>query len=283
MLPGLHATLASLVKHLERRELVSLTLFIQDIRESEVASLKGTISDAGGVGALKFHEADISEFKGLKTLHGDWMIYMRLFLPRLLPDAETILYLDSDLVVNTDACAFFDHKLNDIALGAINGPTVEWSLDHKFLRMVGLTDQDRSFNSGVLLFNAALWRKTDMVDRAMEMARNYAPYLISHDQSVLNGLFSKTFYELPKQFNTVVVPQDKPLPDEDCIYHFVGSPKPWDPLGRYFHGNWQLWNSVIKRTQFKWSDFLSHHFTAYGKRAWTLRRSYLRTLGKKQS
>ena len=249
MLPGLHATLASLVKHLERRELVSLTLFIQDIRESEVASLKGTISDVGGVGALKFHEADISEFKGLKTLHGDWMIYMRLFLPRLLPDAETILYLDSDLVVNTDACAFFDHKLNDIALGAINGPTVEWSLDHKFLRMVGLTDQDR----------------------------------ISHDQSVLNGLFSKTFYELPKQFNTVVVPQDKPLPDEDCIYHFVGSPKPWDPLGRYFHGNWQLWNSVIKRTQFKWSDFLSHHFTAYGKRAWTLRRSYLRTLGKKQS
>ena len=278
MLPGLHSTLASLVKNLSRREMVSLTLFIQDIVEHELDDLKGTVADAGGVGSLKFQEADTSEFKDLKTLHGEWMIYLRLLLPRLLPEAKTILYLDSDLIVNTDSCAFFDHDLGSAGLGAVDGAAVEWTLDRDFLKLVGLAETDRTFNSGVLIFNVEIWKKSGLVDRALEMARTYTDVLTSHDQSVLNAMFSRDFYKIPKQYNWGVAPEDKPLPKTDCIYHFVGSPKPWDPLGKYFHGNWQIWHSVIAQTKFRWGDFLSHHFGAYCKRAWTLRRSYVRTL-----
>lgn len=283
MLPGLHATLASLVKRLGRREMVSLTIFIQDISDGELTDLKGTVLDAGGVGALKFQEADTSDFKDLKTLHGEWMIYLRLLLPGLLPEARTILYLDSDLVINTDACAFFDHDLGNAGLGAVDGASVEWSLDREFLKLVGLSNDDRSFNSGVLLFNVETWKQNGLVERALEMARKYSDVLTSHDQSVLNAMFSREFHKIPPQYNRGIAPEDKLLPDTDCIYHFVGSPKPWDPLGRYFHGNWEIWNAVIKQTRFKWSDFLSYHFGAYCKRAWTLRRSYLRTLRRKQA
>jgi lipopolysaccharide biosynthesis glycosyltransferase len=282
MLPGLHATLASLVRNLGRRETVSLSLFVQDITGAELASIRGTILDAGGVGALTIHAADLSDFKNLKALQGDWMPYLRLHLPKLMPEADTILYLDSDLIVNTDACAFFEHKLEDFPLGAINGPTVAWSLDHVFLKTVGLTDDDRTFNSGVLLFNAKLWRKTGLVERALEMARTHTAILTSHDQSVLNALFSRNFYSLPEQFNIPVTPEDKPLALADGIYHFVGSPKPWDLYGRLFHGNWRIWNDVIRQTKFTWSDFLSHHRVAYRARAWTLRRSYLRTTLRKR-
>jgi len=278
MLPGLHATLASLVRHLGRRERVSLSLFVHDIKEGELASIRGTIRDAGGVGALTVHEAGLSDFKDLKALQGDRMPYLRLHLPRLMPEADTILYLDSDLIANTDACALFEHKLDDFPLGAVNGPTVAWSLDRDFLKTVGLTDDDRTFNSGVLLVNAKLWRKTGLVERAMEMARANSSILTSHDQSVLNGLFSRDFHGLAGQFNIEVTPEAGPLAVADGIYHFVGSPKPWDPCGRLFHGNWRIWNDVIRQTQFNWSDFLSHHSVAYGVRTWTLRRSYLRTL-----
>jgi lipopolysaccharide biosynthesis glycosyltransferase len=235
------------------------------------------------VGALKFQEADTSDFKDLKTLHGEWMIYLRLLLPRLLPDAKTILYLDSDLVVDTDACAFFDHDLGAAGLGAIDGAAVEWTLDRDFLRLVGLSNSDRTFNSGVLLFNVEVWKKNSLVERALEMARTHSDVLTSHDQSVLNAMFSRDFYKIPPQYNRGVAPEDRPLSKIDCIYHFVGSPKPWDPLGRYFHRNWEIWNSVITQTKFKWSDFLSHHFGAYCRRAWTLRRSYVRTLRRRQS
>ena len=277
MLPGLHATLRSLVKNLSKRDLVTLTVFFEDISDEELETLKGTIADAGGVGACHFQTADTSAFKDLNTLHGQSAVYLRLLLPKLLTDASKILYLDSDLIINTDACAIFAHELGNVPLAAIDAGTVEWCLDHKFLKSVGLTNQDRSFNSGVLVFNAALWRNEGLVEKSLEMARIHGEALTSHDQSVLNALFSRNFYKLPSQYNLQIAPTDKSLPDTESIYHFVGSPKPWDPRGAFFHRNWKIWHEVIKQTRFRWGDFLAQHGGAYVKRAWSLRRSYVRT------
>lgn len=278
MLPGLHATLGSLVRKLGQRELVSLTLFSEGITAAELSDIRGTIVDAGGVGALDFHEADPTEFRDLKTLHGEWMTYLRLLLPRLLPTAKTILYLDSDLVINTDACKFFDHDLGAAGIGAIDGASVEWTLDRDFLKLVGLTNDDRTFNAGILVFNVPVWKERGLVDNALEIARTHSDVLTSHDQSVLNAMFSREFYKLPKQYNLGIAPEDDPLDRSDCIYHFVGSPKPWDPFGKSVHRNWPLWHDTIRQTRFKWGPFLLHHFGAYYKRAWKLRRSYARTL-----
>jgi len=277
MLPGLHATLRSLVKNLSKRDQVILTIFFEDINDHELEALNGTIAGAGGVGTSHFQKADTDAFKDLKAMHGQWMAYLRLLLPDLLRDAPTILYLDSDLIINIDACAFFEYQLENFPIAAIDGGTIEWCLDYKFLRSVGLTDQDRSFNSGILLFNARLWREDRLIARSLEMARTHKEALTSHDQSVLNALFSRNFYKLPPQFNVQLSPTHKALPEMESIYHFVGSPKPWDLLGAYSHRNWKLWHAVIKQTRFRWGDFLTRHGGAYVKRAWSLRRSYVRT------
>jgi lipopolysaccharide biosynthesis glycosyltransferase len=278
MLPGLHATLASLTKNLGRREHVALTLFYQDIDAISLEELRGTVEDAGGVGALDFREADVTDFKHLRSLQGDWMTYLRLYLPRLLPDAATILYLDSDLVVNTDASAFFDVPLGEAPIGAIDGGTVLLNLDGAFLKTVGLQDDDRSFNAGVLLINAELWRTGGLIEQTMAFGKKHSEFLRSADQTILNALFARSFCPLPAHLNIAVLPQEARLPDSNGIFHFVGSPKPWDPLGRFFHGNWQMWRDVIVRTRFRWSHFLRHHVSSFALRAWTLRRSYLRTL-----
>ena len=277
MLPGLHATLASLVKNLGQRDQVSLTLFIQDISEKEQATIRGTVAQAGGVGDFAIREADISEFKGLKALHGDWMTYLRLLLPKLIPEADTLLYLDSDLIVNTDASAFFEHDLHDFPLGAVPAETVEWSLDRDLLKSVGLTDQDQCFNAGALIINSRVWRDQGLIERCLEFGKAHSSSLKSADQSILLSLFSRDFYRLPKQFNIMVGAGDKPFAISEGIYHFVGSPKPWDPFGKLIHGNWQIWHEVILQSRFKWSDFLLRHLSAYAGRAWILRRSYLRT------
>jgi lipopolysaccharide biosynthesis glycosyltransferase len=277
MLPGLHATLASLVEHLGRRDIVSLTLFVQDITEREQESIRATVTEAGGVASLIFRSADVSDFKGLRALQGDWMTYLRLYLAKLMPEADTILYLDSDLIVHTDACAIFAHRRDDSPLGAVKGETVAWSLDREFLKSVGLTDEDQCFNAGVLLINAALWRRTGLVERALEFGNTHSSQLKSADQAILVALFSRDFFGLPEQLNMGVDPAARPLAMTEGIYHFIGSPKPWDPLGRLVHGNWRMWSSVIRQTRFSWTDFLLRHFRAYGARAWTLRRSYIRT------
>ncbi len=278
MLPGLHATLSSLVRHLGRRDSVALTLFARDMTEPELEAIRGTVSDAGGVHSFDIREGDISEFKGLRALQGDWMTYLRLFLPKLLPGADTILYLDSDLIVNTDACRFFDLPLGEFPIGAVPEETVEWNLDGKFLKTVGLANEDICFNGGVLLLNARVWRETGLMDKALEFGKAHTASLGSADQTILLALFSRHFYRLPKAANLQIAATTEPLVPADGIYHFVGSPKPWDPLGRLIHRNWPLWHATIQRTRFHWGGFILGHVGAFTTRAWTLRRSYLKNI-----
>jgi lipopolysaccharide biosynthesis glycosyltransferase len=279
MLPGLHGTVFSLVKNLSRREEVALALFLQDVNDAESQALRRTVQQAGGVGQLLLRDADVSSFKGLKSFHGDWMAYMRLFLPNLLPEAETIVYLDSDLIVNTDVRAFFDLPLKDQPLAAVVGEPVQWSLDHKFLKSVGLANEDRCFNSGVLILNARAWRRQGLVERCLDFARTHDAAQKGHDQTILNAIFSRNFYGLARQFNLGVSTADR-LKLDDGIYHFIGSPKPWDPLGRFVHRSWRAWNKVIEQTSFNWNDYLKRHRPSYLRRAWNLRRSYLASLFK---
>ncbi|MCE0521825.1 MAG: glycosyltransferase family 8 protein [Methylacidiphilales bacterium] len=278
LLPGLHATLASLTRNLGRREKVELHLFISGIDEASQLELRRTVAESGGVGVLQFHEMDLSDFQDLRTLHGDRTIYMRLKLPDLLPDASLILYLDSDLIVNTDVCEMFALPLGDAPFGAVMAEPVSWSLDRDVFRKLGLNDDDRCLNSGVILFNAAVWRKTGVTQQALEFARTHPTLLKSHDQTILNALFSRTYCDLPKHYNAMLSPESRPVVASDAIYHFMGSPKPWDPLGNILHRNWRLWKDVIGKTRFRWSAFLAGHAGSYAARAWALRYSYLRVV-----
>jgi lipopolysaccharide biosynthesis glycosyltransferase len=92
---------------------------------------------------------------------------------------------------------------------------------------VGLNEDDRAFNSGVLLFDAEIWRSRDFSKHALDFAR--AHYI--HDQTVLNALFSRTFHSLPERYNRIVSANDHALVTvSDGVYHFLASPKPWDIL-----------------------------------------------------
>jgi lipopolysaccharide biosynthesis glycosyltransferase len=274
ILPGLHATLFSLTQRLGGRQNVILTLFVDNLSKQECEELKETVAKAGGVRALKFEQSDLAHFAGLRPLHGNLMNYMRLRLPELLPRADRILYLDSDLSVHTDLCLLFHQDLKGSPLGAVDVGTLKWDVDHDFYAKVGLDENDRSFNSGVLLFDAETWRNQDIGGRALAfgMVHNV------HDQTVLNALFSRTFHSLPERYNKLLGAADTPVIASDAVYHFLASPKPWDVCGRYIHRNYRLWHEAIVQTQFQSAKFLIKHSTDCLSRTWRLRRSYARTL-----
>lgn len=166
-----------------------LTLFVDDLTKRECEGLQETVAKAGGVRALKFEQADLSDFAAFRPLHGNLMNYMRLRLPKLLPRADRILYLDSDLSIHTDLCLLFHQDLKGLPLGAVDGGTLKWCIDHHFYPKVGLKDEDRSFNSGVLLLDAEIWRNQDIAGQALAFGREHQV----HDQTVLNALFLAAF------------------------------------------------------------------------------------------
>ena len=274
ILPGLHATLSSLTQRLSSRQNVVLTLFVHDITKQECEELRETVTKAGGVRVVKFEKADLSDLAALLPLHGNLMNYMRLRLPDLLPKAERILYLDSDLYIHTDLCLLFHQDLNGSPIGAVDAGTLKWCIDHNFYPKVGLNEDDRSFNSGVLLFDANIWRNQNIAGQALAFGRVHH----IHDQTVLNALFSRTFHPLPERYNRILGADHRPVTVSDGVYHFLASPKPWDMLGRYIHGNWHLWHETIIQTQFQPTRFFIEHFGNRLRRTWLLRRSYARTV-----
>jgi lipopolysaccharide biosynthesis glycosyltransferase len=274
ILPGLHATLFSLTERLGSRRNVVLTLFVDDLTKRECEELKETVAKGGGVCALKFELADLSDFAALRPLHGNLMNYMRLLLPKLLPSAGRILYLDSDLCIHTDLCPLFHEDLEGSPLGAVDGGTLRWCIDNDFYPKVGLNNDDRSFNSGVLLFDAEIWRNKDIGGQALAFGKAHNV----HDQTVLNALFSRTFHPLPEHYNRVLQAEFPPVTVSEGIYHFVGSPKPWDIGGKYAHGNWQLWHEASVQTLFHPTQYFLQHFAQRLSRTWLLRRSYARAL-----
>jgi lipopolysaccharide biosynthesis glycosyltransferase len=274
ILPGLHATLFSLTQRLGNRQDVVLTLFVDDLTKQECQELQKTVAKAGGVGALKFVQADLSAFAGFRPLLGNLMNYMRLRLPKLLPKADRILYLDSDLSIHTDLCLLFHQDLNGSPLGAVNVGALKWDIDRKFYPRVGLNEDDRCFNSGVMLLDAEIWRKQNIGEQTLAFGMLHQV----HDQTVLNSLFSRTFHPLPERYNRILGADHPPVMASDGVYHFLASPKPWDLWGRYIHGNWHLWHEAIVKTQFRPTHYRIKHSTDCLLRTWLLRRSYVRTV-----
>ncbi len=175
--------------------------------------------------------------------------------------------------MKADVCEMFTFPLGDNALGAIPAEMVRWSLDADVFHKLGLNDEGNYFNSGVLLINAAQWRKQGVIRQILDFARAHGPLLRSHDQTILNALFSLTYFHLPTRFNTPLGPGYPRAEETDNIFHFMGSPKPWDPVRATDAQQLAAVDEEIKTSRFRWSDYLSRYGSAYAVRAWALRKS----------
>ncbi|MCC5838576.1 MAG: hypothetical protein JJT96_00515 [Opitutales bacterium] len=252
MLPGLHVALLSLLEALDDpdREAVSIYLFLDNVPSEETRRLRETASLA----RHKRFELSVSEFspkapEGAVGLHGNATVYGRLRLPELLPNAVRCLYLDSDLVIHRDVREVFDHFDGEHILLVDGAGTREYALERDLFAKAGLSLQGPVFNSGVMGIDLALWRSTDVAGKCADTARVYGQELLSADQALLNIVLSDAFKALGDAYNTQLFPWAPPVDHlERRIYHFVGSPKPWDPFGAWFSSHYRLWWPIYKRT-----------------------------------
>ncbi len=278
ILPGLHATLASLVANANSPRTIQLYIFIEKIDEEELDALRTTITKSGGVGFIKFVPVTASVFGNLRSLQGDYMTYMRLYLPEFIEDCDRLLYLDSDLVITTDLSELYKTDLRGAIIGAAGVGVVRTALERPFFVKVGLSDDDRSFNGGVLLIDAKAWRKNHCTEKLLEFGHTHSADLVSADQAILVANFSRLFFALPREYN-INVAADSNLGDlKRGIYHFVGSPKPWDLFGSFIHRSYHIWGDLIGGSAFSEFRFIIKFWREHLRRAFIIRRSYARVL-----
>jgi lipopolysaccharide biosynthesis glycosyltransferase len=150
---------------------------------------------------------------------------------------------------------------------------------------LGLDEEAKYFNCGVLLIDLQHWRALEITKKCFEFIEKYPRQLIVADQTVLNWVFYESqFLELDSSYNIALYPTSKPVTPVSAaskIFHFVGSPKPWDFLGEILHSNYSFFEGVLSKTALR--RYKSYRGLTFSRAKRTLRlgRAYLYCLARK--
>jgi len=256
ILSGLHVTLFSALSH--TRSKVHIFLIHDGLNDGDIRDIHCTLSSFSEQYELVVIEGKSESFKSFRGIQGDHFTYMRLQVPELI-FVNRVIYLDSDLLVNVDLKELFDQDMKGYTLAAVDGgDTMSQGIDRELFKDIGLPGLSPYFNAGVLLIDSARWRQNSVFETCCKFAARHAKRLMAADQTVLNFIFQGNYLSLEPRFNVQLYPSRGRVdnggvspPQGDCIYHFVGAPKPWDTFGAYFHGNFFLWDKWFNRTGYK--------------------------------
>ena len=187
-----------------------------------------------------------------KQDHISSIAYARYFIPDYIPEAK-VLYLDSDLIVNTSLEKLFSIDLENKLLAAVKDTD-------------GIT-----FNTGVLLLDNQKCRQEKLKERLIEQSivtiREVEEGRFEHfngDQTIFNQVLQGDWLELDRTYNLQVGHDIVALynnwqahlafNDKPVVIHFTTYRKPWTTLiaNRYRDLWWEFHD-------LEWSQILQHH------------------------
>ena len=136
--------------------------------------------------------------------------FMRLFVPRYFKNYHKIIYLDCDIVLQTDIANLYCQDISGYMVGAVRDVHVgEVSKSNSVFRDyvvndLGLESAEDYFNAGVLMMNidevCKLYTSEDLFSLATSRKWNW------EDQDVLNKISKGKVYYFPYNWNVFWVP-----------------------------------------------------------------------------
>jgi len=180
--------------------------------------------------------------------------YAKFEIPELVAE-DKIIYLDSDMIVVKDLLPLwqlFDPKYSIMA--ASNPSYSKW----KDRDILGLEDQQKTFNAGVLLMNLKKIRETGTVQQLFDFTNRNHDQIKLLDEAAFNYVFQKDWAEIPSYYNyttlffrrkySIAGISKEEYSDAKrnlTIIHFTGRDKPWSFISP--HPMNRVWQSYYSR------------------------------------
>ncbi|WP_428030655.1 glycosyltransferase family 8 protein [Ancylobacter sp.] len=159
--------------------------------------------------------------------------YARILMPLSLPEATgRLLYIDCDTLVASSLAPLATLPMEGFALAAVDD--VARLVPQRHItrnRDIGLPDEMRYFNSGVLLIDLDAWRAQRVTERTLDFIAS-RPSLPMMDQDALNGALRGAWLPLDESWNMHhrlekgVYKADPAIWQGARIIHFIGQVKP---------------------------------------------------------
>lgn len=135
------------------------------------------------------------------------MAWLRLYLPELLTDCATVLYVDCDVVVCASVSPLMRRPAGDVVLAAVRDYGIpELGTPHLADARIELAEHEAGlpyFNSGLLLVDIARWIDTGVREAAERAARSGPDSRgpLFGDQDALNSAIKGRFEVLDPRWN----------------------------------------------------------------------------------
>lgn len=121
--------------------------------------------------------------------------YARLFLSKL-EQIDKILYIDCDTIINGSIQDLYNLDIDQYYVAGVQDNPGKYLVD-----IIGMSENDRYLNSGVLLFNLKKFRQNNIQDKILKFIDRYNGKVPHHDQGVINGVCKGKILIIHPKFN----------------------------------------------------------------------------------
>ena len=171
-------------------------------------------------------------------------VILKFNIPNFFKNVDTVLYLDSDMIINADISELFKLDISQYYLAAALSSRLSKTPIYSSNKDVPPLFMDKYFNSGVMLLNLKKLRLENITEKLI----NYNSKTLNAfvDQDALNAVFLGKILYISRIYNFSTKPiifdgfqklnkinySNKYTDEQDCIkdqkiFHFIGKYKPW--------------------------------------------------------
>ena len=154
-------------------------------------------------------------------------IYFRLFIPKMFPEYDKGIYIDSDVVLTSDIAELFETDIGDNYIAACTDLSVaDVPPLVKYMEQAVGVKAKEYINSGVLLMNLKKLREVKIDEHFLGLLNTYHFDCIAPDQDYLNAICNGNIYYIDEIWDTMPNENKSPLENAKLIHYNLFS-KPW--------------------------------------------------------
>ena len=262
----LSVAIQSIVDNSDTRNNYDIVILHQDLYEYQQRMMLDIINGYTNISIRFVHMKSFMQEYRLAALitinHITTAAYFRLLAAKLFANYNKIIYLDCDIIVNSDIALLYNTDIQDKSIAAVLDTTIAYNLDTVLLEKglqsylkdyLDIDDISKYFNSGVIIINVDKWKKNKIENKLLLLAKQNHKYF--HDQNVLNSAFHNDCFILPATWNFqyhvkftwptyhLTLPAElielyDDIKQKPCLIHYTSSVKPWNSLYHSYTSDW---------------------------------------------
>jgi len=189
---------------------------------------------------------------GSFKVHTNIMNFARIFLPLIFPNTGKCLYLDTDIIVQTDILELFKENIDDNnqCAAVLKRPQDIHFRYPEYITEINFKKKKiyNGFNTGVYLFDSRIWRKNNYTEKCikilkLQLEKNIMQY---GTQPLINLIFYDKTVNIDERWNVAGAGWDSGVTEEllkdAYIIHWSGRQKPWieDGLWKFFWNKYKI-------------------------------------------